>query len=225
MSAQRYVPIKHSHYCGRSSRTSCVTVSSWLHVHPLVSRGPSLRRDDMNIKSWRHNWTWLMMSLAVNRYDARKWLMCRPCLGCNSTCGQCAVKCRQLSGAVLRRWCLTTLYQLTLQYRIFLEFPMFILRSVAGLSPRRPKFDSRSIHVRFVVDKLALRQVFLHYRCFPCQYNATNAPYARILLSPTLHKLDWKRHYTSHFDACWSSPACTRIKHERYLRSLFQLHG
>jgi hypothetical protein len=36
------------------------------------------------------------------------------------------------------------------------------LRSlVAGLSPRRPGFASGSIHVGFVVDKLALGQVFL----------------------------------------------------------------
>jgi hypothetical protein len=32
---------------------------------------------------------------------------------------------------------------------------------VAGLSPRRPGFAPRSINVGFVVDKVALRQVFL----------------------------------------------------------------
>jgi hypothetical protein len=36
------------------------------------------------------------------------------------------------------------------------------LRSlVAGLSPRRPGFAPGSIHVGFVVDKVALGQVFL----------------------------------------------------------------
>jgi hypothetical protein len=36
------------------------------------------------------------------------------------------------------------------------------LRSlVAGLSPRRPGFAPRSIHVGFVMDKVALGQVFL----------------------------------------------------------------
>ena len=92
---------------------------NWLYEHPLVSRGPLLRRDDMNIKSWRHNWGWLMMSLAVNRYDARKWLIGHVqvattawylCTNINMTC----------CGLVLRRWCLTTLYQLTLQRRLSL---------------------------------------------------------------------------------------------------------
>jgi hypothetical protein len=32
---------------------------------------------------------------------------------------------------------------------------------VTGLSPRRPGFAPRSIHVGFVVDKVALGQVFL----------------------------------------------------------------
>jgi hypothetical protein len=35
------------------------------------------------------------------------------------------------------------------------------VRSFAGLSPQRPLFDLRSVHVRFVVDKVALRQVCL----------------------------------------------------------------
>jgi hypothetical protein len=34
-------------------------------------------------------------------------------------------------------------------------------RSVAGLSPQRPKFDSRSVGVRFLVSRLALELVFL----------------------------------------------------------------
>jgi hypothetical protein len=33
-------------------------------------------------------------------------------------------------------------------------------RLVTGLSPRRPWFDPRSVHVGFVVDKVALGQVF-----------------------------------------------------------------
>jgi len=34
------------------------------------------------------------------------------------------------------------------------------MAQVAGLSPPRSEFDPRSVHVRFVVDDLALRQVF-----------------------------------------------------------------
>ena len=35
----------------------------------------------------------------------------------------------------------------------------WLRRSVAGLSPRRPSFDPGSIHVGFLVDKVALEQV------------------------------------------------------------------
>jgi hypothetical protein len=34
-------------------------------------------------------------------------------------------------------------------------------RLAAGLSPRRPGFDPGSVHVGFVVDKMALGQVYL----------------------------------------------------------------
>lgn len=33
--------------------------------------------------------------------------------------------------------------------------------SVAGPSPQRTRFDSRSVHMRFLVDKVAVGQVFL----------------------------------------------------------------
>ena len=41
---------------------------------------------------------------------------------------------------------------------------------VAGLSPLKPGFDSESVHVGFVVDKVALGQDSLS------QYHSTNAP-------------------------------------------------
>jgi len=50
-------------------------------------------------------------------------------------------------------------------------------RSVAGLSPRRPMFDPRSGHVRFVV-KLLWARFFSQYFGFPRQYHSTNAPYS-----------------------------------------------
>jgi hypothetical protein len=37
----------------------------------------------------------------------------------------------------------------------------WLRRLVAGLSPRSPVFAPRSVHVGFVVDKVALGQVFL----------------------------------------------------------------
>jgi hypothetical protein len=48
-------------------------------------------------------------------------------------------------------------------------------RLVAGLSPRRPAFATRSVHVGFVVDKVALGQVFLRVLVFPYQYHSTVA--------------------------------------------------
>jgi hypothetical protein len=43
----------------------------------------------------------------------------------------------------------------------------WLRRLVAGLSPRRPGFYPGSFHVRFVVDKVALGQVFLRVVGFP----------------------------------------------------------
>jgi len=39
-------------------------------------------------------------------------------------------------------------------------------RLIAGLSPRRPRFDDRSIHVRCVIDKVALGRGFLRVFLF-----------------------------------------------------------
>jgi hypothetical protein len=44
-------------------------------------------------------------------------------------------------------------------------------RLVAGFPPRWPGFDSKSGHVRFVVDKVALGKIFLEYFGFPCQFS------------------------------------------------------
>jgi hypothetical protein len=40
----------------------------------------------------------------------------------------------------------------------------------SGFPPRRPEFEPRSSHVGFVVDKVALGQVFSEYFGFPCQF-------------------------------------------------------
>jgi hypothetical protein len=44
-------------------------------------------------------------------------------------------------------------------------------RLVAGFPPRRPGFDSRSGHVRFIVDKVTLGKIFFKYFGFPCQFS------------------------------------------------------
>jgi hypothetical protein len=49
----------------------------------------------------------------------------------------------------------------------------WLWRLVAGPSPRSPGFTTGSIHVGFVVDKVALGQIFLLVLVFPCQYHST----------------------------------------------------
>jgi hypothetical protein len=49
------------------------------------------------------------------------------------------------------------------------EENIWLKRLVAGFPPRRPGFDPRSGHVGFVVDKMALGQVFSEYFGFSCQ--------------------------------------------------------
>jgi hypothetical protein len=44
-------------------------------------------------------------------------------------------------------------------------------RLVAGFPPRRPRFESRSGYVGFVVGKEALGQVFSEHFGFPCQFS------------------------------------------------------
>jgi hypothetical protein len=47
------------------------------------------------------------------------------------------------------------------------------------LSPCRPKFNRRPLHMGFVmVEKVALRQVFSQAVHFLCHYHSNNAPYS-----------------------------------------------
>ena len=67
-----------------------------------------------------------------------------------------------------------------------LRMPFFVISSwavqwlrrlVAGLPARRPVFDPGSVHVGFVVDKVALGQVFPpSTSVFPCPFHSTGAP-------------------------------------------------
>ena len=50
-------------------------------------------------------------------------------------------------------------------------------RGVAGLLPPRSGFDPGPVHIRFVIDKLAMEQTFqLVLRFY--QYHSTNTPYS-----------------------------------------------
>jgi hypothetical protein len=53
-------------------------------------------------------------------------------------------------------------------------------RLVAGLSPRRPGFAPGSIHVGFVVDKVALGRFSPSISVSPAKYHSTIAPYSSI---------------------------------------------
>ena len=48
-----------------------------------------------------------------------------------------------------------------IQVNASLKAVQWLMQLIFGLSPRRPGLDRRSMHVRFVVDRVALGQVFL----------------------------------------------------------------
>jgi hypothetical protein len=65
-------------------------------------------------------------------------------------------------------WCTERLFQKALPW---------LRRLAAGLPPRRPGFDPGSVHVGFVVDKVALGQGFPPSSlAFLCQFHSTGAP-------------------------------------------------
>jgi hypothetical protein len=72
----------------------------------------------------------------------------------------------------------------------------WLKRLVAGLSPRRPVFASGSIHVGFVVDKVALGQVFLRV----LRFSPVNIipPLLHIYLSPP-HEVCDSSDLTAHY--------------------------
>jgi hypothetical protein len=61
--------------------------------------------------------------------------------------------------------------------QIHSEAMPWLRRLAAGLPPWRPGFDPGSVHVGFVVDKVALGQVFPpSSSVFPCQFHSIGAP-------------------------------------------------
>jgi len=57
----------------------------------------------------------------------------------------------------------------------------WVRRLVWGRLPQRHGFDRRSVHRRFVVDKVALGQVFLGVRRFPPVIIIPSMPHTHIL--------------------------------------------
>lgn len=61
---------------------------------------------------------------------------------------------------------------------------LYLRRLVAGISPRKLGFNSRSIPVRFLVGKLAFEQIFSEDFGFPLRHNSIIAPYSCSHLTP-----------------------------------------
>jgi hypothetical protein len=61
--------------------------------------------------------------------------------------------------------------------------------SLCQFPPRQPWFERRSGHVGFMVDKVALGQVFSEYFGFPCRFSFHQLLHIHIL-SSALYSLD-----------------------------------
>jgi hypothetical protein len=82
---------------------------------------------------------------------------------------------------------------------------------------RKPGFDPRSVHMRFVVDKMTLGQVFLQVlRCFPCQYQSTNA-----LLSSSCTSCSYQKDKRAEAGNLPKSNALSDIGEQRKVLSLW----
>jgi hypothetical protein len=75
----------------------------------------------------------------------------------------------------------------TAQFTLHKALP-WLRRSVTGLSWRRPRFDLRSVFVRFVGCKVAVIQFFSQYFGFPCQCQSAIASH----LSSCTYCSNWK---------------------------------
>jgi hypothetical protein len=51
-------------------------------------------------------------------------------------------------------------------------------RLLAGLLLLKPGVNPRTVHVKFVVNKVAAEEVYLSNVVFPCHYHSTNTPYS-----------------------------------------------
>ena len=87
----------------------------------------------------------------------------------------------------LNSWQVITcsLWDVTQSFMYYLWEPLLILavrwfwRLITEHSPRRPGFDPSSAHATFVVEKVALGEIFLRVlRSFSCHCHSTNSPHS-----------------------------------------------
>ena len=81
----------------------------------------------------------------------------------------------------------------------------WVRRLVWGRLPQRPGFDSRSVHRRFVVNKVALGQVFVGVRLFPSVSIIPTTPHTHILrvrLFPSVSIIPTTPHTNIHLHVC-----------------------
>jgi hypothetical protein len=77
---------------------------------------------------------------------------------------------------------------------IYIDINLIIIhnelrRLVEGFPSRRPGFDPRLCHMGFVVDKVAMGQVFSEYFGFPCQISFLRLFHTHHLLSSGAGKI------------------------------------
>jgi hypothetical protein len=95
--------------------------------------------------------------------------------GQNPTTGVCLTKkgkaCRDRDGRLGRKLCLEVsgVSEVTVAVALKTAQRSLDCQHYAGFPPRRPVFKPGSGQVGFVVDKVALGQVFSEYFCFPFQ--------------------------------------------------------
>jgi hypothetical protein len=98
------------------------------------------------------------------RPNAVSTLNCMLCPLLAVSCGDAGLALFTLSR--LRDWTIVTRLHVALTIRIVPQFR----RLVAGFPLRRTGFDPKSRHMGFMVDKMALGQVFSQYFSFPSQF-------------------------------------------------------
>jgi hypothetical protein len=59
-----------------------------------------------------------------------------------------------------------------------------IAEAVTSCSLQRPRFDPKPVHVGYVMNEMAMEQVFFEYFGFPCKYHFTSALYAYFIHLP-----------------------------------------